>query len=238
MDARATSPVTRRAPVRSAENPAFEREAMASGQFITLEGGEGAGKSTMLAFIETWLRDHGHRVLVTREPGGTELGERVRELLLHRHELEISPETEALLMFAARAEHLQRVIRPALHAGTTVVCDRFTDATYAYQGGGRGVARERIAALEQWVQGELRPDLTLLLDVPVALGLGRAGNRSQPDRFEREQQGFFERVRACYLERAVLEPGRFKVIDASRPPVEVQSQLARALHEAVHGEKV
>lgn len=211
---------------------------MKAGRFITLEGGEGAGKSTMLAFIEAWLRDHGHPTLVTREPGGTELGERVRELLLHRHELEISPETETLLMFAARAEHLARVIRPALQAGTTVVCDRFTDATYAYQGGGRGVEPARIAALEQWVQGDLRPDLTLLLDVPVSVGLGRAGNRSTPDRFEREQREFFERVRTCYLERAAREPARFRVMDASRPPDEVQAQLARVLQEATHGEKV
>lgn len=211
---------------------------MATGQFITLEGGEGAGKSTMLAFVEAWLRERGHQVLVTREPGGTELGERVRELLLHRHELEISPESETLLMFAARAEHLVRVIRPALGAGTTVLCDRFTDATYAYQGGGRGVLPARIAALESWVQGDLRPDLTLLLDVPVAVGLSRASNRSAPDRFEREQQAFFERVRTCYLDRAAREPERIRVINAARPLDEVQTELARALHETIHGEEI
>jgi len=208
---------------------------MGPSRFITLEGGEGAGKSTMLAFIEAWLRNHDHRVLVTREPGGTELGERVRELLLHRHELHISPETETLLMFAARAEHLEHVIRPALRAGTTVLCDRFTDATYAYQGGGRGVQKERIATLEHWVQGELRPDLTLLLDVPVEVGLGRANSRSEPDRFEREQQVFFERVRRCYLDRAASDPARIRIIDASLPPAEVQAQIDRVLHEALHG---
>lgn len=210
---------------------------MATGRFITLEGGEGAGKSTMLAFIESWLREHGHEVRVTREPGGTELGERVRDLLLHRHELEISPETETLLMFAARAEHVTRIIRPALAAGITVLCDRFTDATYAYQGGGRGVAPNRIATLEQWVQDDLRPHLTLLLDVPVATGLGRAGNRSAPDRFEREQHAFFERVRACYLDRAAREPGRIRVIDASRPVDQVQAQIAHVLQESMYGEK-
>jgi len=211
---------------------------MTTARFITLEGGEGAGKSTMLAFIEKWLADHGHRVLVTREPGGTELGERVRELLLHRHELDISADAETLLMFAARAEHLARVIRPALGAGKTVLCDRFTDATYAYQGGGRGVEAKRIGQLEQWVQADLRPDLTLLLDLPVALGLERAGNRSAPDRFEREQQSFFERVRACYLERAAREPERIRVIDASHPPDEVQKRLALVLQETMRGEKV
>jgi dTMP kinase len=210
---------------------------VAQGLFITVEGGEGAGKSTMLEFIARHLAGRGHRVRVTREPGGTELGERVRELLLHRHELAISPEAETLLMFAARSEHLTRVIRPALAHGETVLCDRFTDATYAYQGGGRGVAEARIAALEDWVQGQLRPHLTLLLDVPVAVGLERAGARSAPDRFEREQQAFFERVRAAYLARAVREPHRIRVIDTAAAVESVQQQLAQVLGEMAGGRR-
>ena len=197
---------------------------MKRGYFITLEGGEGAGKSTALPFVRDWLRQAGHEVVVTREPGGTELGERVRELLLHRRELHMCTETETLLMFAARAEHLAQVIRPALAAGKTVLCDRFTDATYAYQGGGRGLPAARIAELESWVQGALRPDLTLLLDVPVETGLMRANQRSAPDRFEREQ-----RVRATYLKRARHEPQRVHVIDAARDLAAVQTQLQAVL---------
>lgn len=204
---------------------------MTRGYFITFEGGEGAGKSTMLAFTRDWLVRAGFEVVVTREPGGTELGERVRELLLHAHELQMTAETEAMLMFAARAEHLERIVRPALEAGKTVLCDRFTDATYAYQGGGRGLAAERIAQLEAWVQGALRPNLTLLLDVPVNVGLKRAGARGKPDRFERAPREFFERVRATYLERARREPQRVRVIDAGRSPAEVQQQLTSVLKE-------
>ena len=202
---------------------------MKRGYFITIEGGEGAGKSTALPFVRDWLTRAGHEVVVTREPGGTGLGERVRELLLHRRELLMSAETEALLMFAARAEHLAQVIRPALAAGKTVLCDRFTDATYAYQGGGRGLPAARIAELEVWVQGALRPDLTLLLDVAVETGLKRANQRSAPDRFEREQREFFERVRAAYLERARHEPQRIRVIDATRDLAAVQAQLQAVL---------
>ncbi len=208
---------------------------MAHGFFITVEGGEGAGKSTMLAFMRDWLVKAGRDVVVTREPGGTPLGERVRDILLHARELHMTAETEALLMFAARAEHLERVIRPALDAGKTVLCDRFTDATYAYQGGGRGLSFERIAQLEAWAQGALRPNLTLLLDVPVDVGLKRANQRSEPDRFEREQQEFFERVRATYLERARREPQRLRVIDASRTPAEVQHQITSVLVECCSG---
>lgn len=208
---------------------------MAHGFFITVEGGEGAGKSTMLAFMRDWLAKAGHDVVVTREPGGTALGERVRDILLHARELHMTAETEALLMFAARAEHLERVIRPALDAGKTVLCDRFTDATYAYQGGGRGLSAERIAQLEAWVQGALRPNLTLLLDVPVDVGLQRANQRSEPDRFEREQKEFFERVRATYLDRARHEPQRMRVIDASRTPEEVRQQIAAVLGEHIGG---
>ena len=201
----------------------------ARGRFITLEGGEGAGKSANLAFVRRWLQGRGVAVLETREPGGTPLGEQLRGLLLGHQHHGMATDTELLLMFAARAEHLAAKIRPALEEGVWVLCDRFTDATYAYQGGGRGLPQERIAALEQWVQGELRPDLTLLLDLPPALGLERAGRRSAPDRFEQERSEFFERVRACYLAIAEREPERVKVVDASRPLEEVQSQLAGVL---------
>ena len=205
--------------------------------FITLEGGEGAGKSTSLAFVRQWLEDAGREVVVTREPGGTELGERVRDILLHDRELRISPESEMLLMFAARAEHIARVIRPALTSGKFVLCDRFTDATYAYQGGGRGIPAERIAVIENWVQGDLRPDLTLLFDVPVAAGRQRAGQRSEPDRFERENNEFFTRVHEVYLARAQSDPGRVRVIDAGRSLEEVERQIEKVLEEAMHGRK-
>lgn len=208
---------------------------MSRGLFITLEGGEGAGKSTNLAFIRQWLQRQGQQVVVTREPGGTEIGERVRDILLHSRQLHITAECEMLLMFAARYEHIARVIRPALAAGKVVLCDRFTDATYAYQGGGRGLAPERIAAVETWVQGDLRPDLTLLLDVPVEAGRVRAGQRGDPDRFEREDDDFFTRVREAYLARAAREPERLRVIDASRPLEQVERQIAGVLAEVMHG---
>jgi len=205
---------------------------MNRGLFITLEGGEGAGKSTSLAFVREFLEQAGRRVLVTREPGGTPLGEKIRELLLHgRANMDV--DTELLLMFAARAEHLARVIRPALANGAYVVCDRFTDATYAYQGGGRGVPEARIRILEDWVQQGLRPDLTLLLDIPVEQGLERAGQRSAPDRFEREKIDFFERVRNCYLAAAASEPQRIRVIDAACDIPQVQAQLRSVLEEVL-----
>lgn len=207
---------------------------MRRGLFITLEGGEGAGKSTQLATVRDWLETQGHRVVVTREPGGTEVGERIRDVLLH-HAGEIAAETEALLMFAARAEHLARVIRPALSAGATVLCDRFTDATYAYQGGGRGLARQRIAELERWVQDELRPDLTILLDVPLDVGRRRAEKRGISDRFEREQEAFFDRVRNAYLAAAAREPKRIRVIDASRSASEVGQAIIAVLRGFLHG---
>jgi dTMP kinase len=201
---------------------------MNRGLFITLEGGEGAGKSTSLEFVRDHLELAGRRVVVTREPGGTPLGEKIRDLLLHgRESMEV--DTELLLMFAARAEHLARVIRPALADGACVVCDRFTDATYAYQGGGRGVPEARIRILEDWVQQGLRPDLTLLLDIPVAQGLERAGQRSTPDRFEREKIDFFERVRKRYLAAATNEPQRVRVIDAAGDLPAVRAQLRSAL---------
>lgn len=208
---------------------------MPRGLFITLEGGEGAGKSTNLAFIRQWLQRAGHEVVVTREPGGTELGERVRDILLHGKQLHITPESEMLLMFAARSEHLAKVIHPALAAGKVVLCDRFTDATYAYQGGGRGLAPERIASMESWVQGDLRPDLTLLFDVPVDAGRARAGQRGEPDRFEREDNDFFTRVHATYLARAQAEPKRMRVIDAGRSLPQVEQQIAAMLKEFIHG---
>ena len=201
-----------------------------AGRFITVEGGEGAGKTTQLAFIREYLERVGHRVVSTREPGGTALGEDIRSLLLGHRRDGMTPATETLLMFAARAEHLERVIRPALAAGRWVLCDRFTDATYAYQGGGRGLPLERIAILEDWVQGELRPDLTLLFDLPVANGLARVGRRGAADRFERERVDFFEQVRAVYLERARRDPGRHRIVNAERPVetvrVEVKASLA------------
>ncbi len=208
------------------------------GVFITLEGGEGAGKSTALTQVRDWLTRAGHRVQVTREPGGTPLGECVRELLLHAKQIEISPDAEALLLFAARAEHLTRVLQPALAQGMTVVCDRFTDATYAYQGGGHGLALERIATLESWVQGTLRPDLTLLLDVPVTVGLTRAaGRNAAPDRIESRTRDYLERVRRTYLERAAREPARVRVIDASRSLDEVETAIAATLQDFFHGHR-
>jgi dTMP kinase len=170
-----------------------------SGRFITLEGGEGAGKSSNLAWLAERLREAGVPVTVTREPGGTDLAERIRQVLLDPGPEAMDDTTELLLVFAARAQHLAALIRPALARGEWVLCDRFMDATWAYQGAGRGLDRERIAALESLVLQGLSPDRTLLFDVPVAEGLARAGKRSQPDRIEREQAAFFERVRQCYL---------------------------------------
>ncbi len=204
-----------------------------TGMFVTVEGSEGAGKTTNLSFMRTWLEAAGKTVLDTREPGGTLLGEELRALLLgHQHD-GMAEDTELLLMFAARAEHLNKVIRPALYAGHWVLCDRFTDATYAYQGGGRGVAASRISALEQWVQGDLRPDLTIYLDVPVALGMQRAAKRGAPDRFESERQEFFERVRHTYLARASEYPDRYRVVDASRSIEEVQTDVGEILRRAL-----
>jgi dTMP kinase len=201
------------------------------GRLITVEGGEGAGKSSNLSFVQSLLEAAGKPVLFTREPGGTPLGESIRELLLgHQHE-GMADETELLLMFAARAEHLHRKILPALAAGTWVLCDRFTDASYAYQGAGRGIAREKIAILERFVQDGLRPDLTLLLDLPVETGLARAGSRSAPDRFETEQREFFDKVRQGYLHIAAEEPERVRVIDASPALEQVQVQIAAVMQD-------
>lgn len=195
------------------------------GRFITLEGSEGSGKSTNLAYIYEKIQQSGIDVILTREPGGTPLGEQIRALLLDHRQQAMASDTELLLMFAARAQHLNELILPALEQGKWVLCDRFTDATYAYQGAGRGIDEARIATLEQWVQGDLRPDLTFFLDLPVEQGLARAGARSEPDRFEREQLDFFERVRQGYLRQAEREPQRYRVVDAAVPLEQVQSQL-------------
>ena len=202
-----------------------------SGRFITVEGGEGAGKSSNLAFVQALLEAAGKPVLFTREPGGTPLGESIRELLLGHQHTGMADETELLLMFAARAEHLHRKILPALAQGTWVLCDRFTDASYAYQGAGRGIPREKITLLENFVQGGLRPDLTLLLDLPVETGLARAGSRSAPDRFEQEARDFFDKVRQGYLRIAAEEPQRVRIIDASPALQQVQAQIAEVIHD-------
>ena len=199
---------------------------MGQGLFITLEGIEGAGKSSNIEYIKELLQHHGHETVVTREPGGTELGERIRALLLNTPGVDIPADTETLLMFAARADHLEKVVRPALAQGKAVVCDRFTDATYAYQGAGRGIGRERVAELENWVQGDLRPQLTLLFDVAPNVGLRRAGKHSDPDRFEREDQQFFDATRQAYLDIAAREPRRVKVIDADANADTVRKQIA------------
>ncbi|MDD5175690.1 MAG: dTMP kinase [Sterolibacterium sp.] len=184
------------------------------GKLITLEGIDGAGKSTHHGWLVEFLRQQGKRVVATREPGGTPLGERLRGMLLHDP---MHLETEALLMFAARREHLDKVILPALARGDWVVSDRFTDASFAYQGGGRGLAKEKLDILETWVQGTLQPDLTLLFDAPIEVAQARlASSGNAPDRFEQEQKAFFERVRRAYLERAKLAPQRIACIDAAQ----------------------
>lgn len=199
------------------------------GLFITLEGIEGVGKSTQLARVAEFLRRRGRDVVVTREPGGTDLGEQIRGVLLdHRHD-GMAADTELLLMFAARAEHIARLIEPALAGGKDVVCDRFTDATYAYQGGGRGLAPDRIATLETFVQRGLRPDLTLLLDMSVVPALARSSKRGAADRFETEAVAFFERVREVYLARARAEPARFRLIDAGGSMEVVAGEIESAL---------
>ena len=200
------------------------------GRFITFEGIDGAGKSTHVPWVLDRVLAAGHRALATREPGGTPVGEALRELLLRQP---MSHDSEALLMFASRREHLAQVIRPALDRGEWVICDRFTDATYAYQGGGHGVARERIRDLEDWIHGDCQPDLTLLFDVPLdvsrqRLACAEDGGRKL-DKFEREADAFFERVRAAYLERAAGDPARIRVIDSSRDLGAVRSAIAECL---------
>ncbi len=196
-----------------------------SGLFITLEGPEGAGKSTNRDYLAACLREQGIEVLLTREPGGTPLAERIRELLLTPSDEVMAADTELLLVFAARAQHLAGVIKPALARGCVVLCDRFTDATYAYQGGGRGLSLERIATLEQFVQGDLRPDLTLVFDLPIEIGLARAAARGRLDRFEQEGRAFFDAVRQTYLQRAAAAPERYRIVDAAQTLTQVQHDL-------------
>ena len=199
-------------------------EPLARGRFISLEGIDGAGKSTHVPWLEEWLEKSGRRVWATREPGGTPLGERLRELLLHEPMTHLG---ETLLMFAARREHCEREIWPRLAEGTWIVCDRFTDATYAYQGGGHGIAHETIVALERVALGEFRPDLTLVFDVPVVVARERLAKGRTLDKFEREQSEFFTRVRDVYLERARAEPGRMRIVDATRPRADVRAELEK-----------
>jgi dTMP kinase len=196
------------------------------GKFITLEGIDGAGKSTHLSWIAEQLRVCCHEVVVTREPGGTPLGEKLREVLLKQT---MHPETETLIMFAARREHLDKVILPALTRGAWVIADRFSDATFAYQGGGRGVSPDKLEVLERWIQQGLQPDLTLLFDVPVSIGKKRLSGNARFDRFEREQEVFFENVRSAYLERAARYPRRFRLIDAAQSAEQVKKQLQQII---------
>jgi len=196
------------------------------GKFITLEGVDGAGKSTHLGFVAEWLRQRGREVIVTREPGGTPLGETLRELLLHR---DMDADTELLLMFAARQAHLAELILPALARGAWVVSDRFTDASYAYQCGGRGIEVARIAALEAWVQRGFAPHLTLLFDVPPEVAEARRSAARAADRFEREADSFFGRVRKTYLDRARAEPERIRVLDARHSIAELQGEISQLL---------
>jgi len=198
-------------------------------KFITLEGSEGVGKTSNMEFIKTLLDNANIAYIETREPGGTPLGEALRNTLLGEDFKGMADDTELLLMFASRAEHVAKVIRPALENGQWVLCDRFTDSTFAYQGGGRQLDVNRIAGLEQWVLEDLRPDLTLLLDAPVEVGRERAGKRSAPDRFEQERDAFFNRVRETYLQRAKNDPNRIKVIDASGDLESVTCQVEAVL---------
>ncbi|OGT67246.1 MAG: dTMP kinase [Gammaproteobacteria bacterium RIFCSPLOWO2_01_FULL_47_190] len=203
-----------------------------NGLFITLEGIEGAGKSTQVSFIADLLKEAGKDVVITREPGSTELGDQIRNILLMQKTLSISGNAELLLMFAARAQHLEQVIRPALNAGKTVLCDRFTDSTYAYQGGGRGIEQEKISKLVELVHPDLQPDLTLLFDLPVKTGLARVRSAGEADRFESETIGFFDSVRSAYLRIAVAEPGRIKIINAESDVNTVQDMIKKIMKES------
>mgnify|MGYP001356286820 FL=1 len=204
---------------------------MKKGLFITLEGIEGAGKSTAVDFIENFLTKEGHDVIKTREPGGTVIGEQIREILLKNENYTLTYDTELLLVFSARAQHIQEVILPALSSGKIILCDRFTDASYAYQGGGRGIDASRINLLEKWVQGDLRPNLTLLFDLDVSIGMQRTKKRSDADRFEREEINFFEKIRNTYLERAKNEPQRFRIINSASSLESVKEQIITILKD-------
>ena len=204
---------------------------MKKGLFITLEGIEGAGKSTVVDFIEDFLTNEGHDVIKTREPGGTAIGEQIREILLKNENHTLTYDAELLLVFSARAQHIQEVILPALSSGKIILCDRFTDASYAYQGGGRGIDASRINLLEKWVQGDLRPNLTLLFDLDVSIGMQRTKKRSDADRFEREEINFFEKIRNTYLERAKNEPQRFRIINSASSLKSVKEQIITILKD-------
>ena len=197
---------------------------MSGACFISFEGVDGAGKSTQLEWVRNFLKAHGVAVTVTREPGGTPLGEKLRDILLNDND-GIHPETEALLMFAARREHLEQVIAPALARGDTVLCDRFSDASFAYQGGGSGVDRAKLEVLENWVHPDIQPDLTLYFDLPIEVARQRVSSLRDPDRFEREGDTYFNRVRAAYLARARAYPDRIRVIDASETPQTISAKL-------------
>jgi dTMP kinase len=206
---------------------------MKSGKFLTLEGTEGVGKSTNLAYVRDWLESRDIEVVVTREPGGTPLAEEVRGLLLAKRDEPVDQTAELLLVFAARAQHLAQVIKPALARGAWVLSDRFTDATFAYQGGGRGLSKAVICQLETLVQADLRPDLTLILDIDVKLGLSRASQRGELDRFESETLDFFERVRAAYKERASANPNRYAIVDAGQTLEKVQQDIDQVLSRLI-----
>ena len=204
------------------------------GYFITLEGGEGAGKSTAIKFLAQYLRDNKIDFVLTREPGGTEIAEKIRKIILDHHQETMHPDTELLLYFAGRAQHLNQVIIPTLKNKQWVICDRFTDASFAYQGAGRGLSQEKIAILEKFVQGDLRPDYTLLFDIPVNLGFDRIKSNRSLDRLEIENEMFYERVRKCYLDRAQKEPERFYIVDASKTPEEVIAQVKNFLEKIIN----
>jgi dTMP kinase len=207
---------------------------MMNGKFISIEGIEGAGKSTQLAFIENHLKQQGINVVVTREPGGTALGEQVRELLLSPRKEGMAVDTELLLMFAARAEHLEQVIKPAIQRGDWVLSDRFVDATFAYQGGGRGIATDRIEQISAWTLKDIKTDITFLFDLPVELGQQRViARKGTIDRFEQEKTNFFQKIRDCYLHRSQQEPNRIKVIDASKSINDIETQLSTILDKLI-----
>jgi len=204
---------------------------MKKGYFITIEGIEGAGKSTVIKFIEKLLREKNIDLVLTREFGGTEIAEKIRKILLDHHQEKMHPNTEILLAFAARAQHLENLIIPSLNSGKWVICDRFTDTSYAYQGAGRGIDMKKIATLENFVQGKLRPDYTFLLDLDVHIGFARVKKFRELDRIEAEDIEFFQRIRSCYLERAKSEPERFIIIDAARPLTQVEEQITAGMQK-------
>ena len=206
---------------------------MERGKFITVEGIEGVGKSTNIAVLVDTIEAAGHTVLTTREPGGTPFAEDIRDILMNRSDEPVPEIAELLLMFAARSFNVNNVIVPALEAGTWVVCDRFTDSSRAYQGGGRGIPMETIDRLADWVHGDTWPDVTILLDAPVEIGMERAGTRSAPDRIEQERHDFFERVRECFLQIAANEPHRFVVIDTTRSIDDVRADITALANQII-----